>query len=234
MLLNCTKNASKPQGNIDIAFYSEHYQIKAYIFMSTENLSTDRTDLPPILFRYARNEVEKLLRSDVFKGIDVPHGDGQHVVVIPGLSESDKELRFITEFLTTLGYIPESSGIGFNIGHPWQHEVVRKKIHDLVGKFGKVSIVGHSLGGLTGAIIAQVEPNVEKVITLGSPLLNGIRASGTTFMESVVSPIDHLVPNAISQFKGPHTRNVVVSNPNHFELLCHAETYNEIGNALAS
>jgi len=100
---------------------------------------------------------------------------------------------------------------------------------------GTVYIIGHSLGGFEGAEIAQVEEGVKKTIAIGAPFLGGIDPRRTTtLMESIYSSEDGVVQTFMSQFRGPHTRNVEVHSPNHFELLCHQETFEEIGFALAS
>ena len=202
--------------------------------MSAEHQEGIETKLPTVIALYAKGEAERLQISPIFRGINVPHGDGQHVVVIPGLSESDSDMCFLIEFLSNIGYVPETSGMGFNLGWPYQHELSRRKVHEVIQRFGKVSIIGHSLGGHNAAQIAQTEHGVEKVIALGAPFLNGMSLDGTALMESIYSPSDGVVKNFMSQFRGPHSKNVEVLDPNHFELLCNTTTFNEIGIALAS
>lgn len=202
--------------------------------MSVEHQEGVETKLPPVIALYAKAEAERLQKSPIFRGINVPHGDGQHVVVIPGLSESDSDMCFLIEFLSNIGYVPETSGMGFNLGWPHQHELSRRKVIELIRRFGKVSIIGHSIGGRSAAQIAETEQGVDKVIALGSPYLSGINTAGNALFESIYSPNDGLVNNFMSQFRGPHSKNVEVLDPNHFELLCNTTTFNEIGIALAS
>jgi len=141
--------------------------------MGAELLQERENDIPPVLRKYTE-QIRKLEKSPTFQGLDLPHGNGQPVFLYPGLYEGDKELVYIAKFLRTLGYSPESSGIGINLGQPWQQEFMRKKVHGIVSTHGNAYIVGHSLGGFGGAQIAQYEPGVEKVIAIASPFIGGI------------------------------------------------------------
>jgi len=199
----------------------------AEVFLETE------TDIPLVLRKYAPT-IKRLEASPIFKGFDVPHGEGQHVFLTPGLYESDKALAYIQRFLRTIGYIPESSGIGTNLGQPWQQELMRKKIHDLVQRFGSIYSIGHSFGGFGLAQVAQTEPGLKKVIAIASPFIGGIDTSDTTFMESIYSENDTVVPPFMSKFRGQNARNIEVFSPEHIEHVCDPETFREIGFALAA
>lgn len=199
-----------------------------------EKLSGIASDIPFVIDRYARNTLEELRESNIFAGLNVPHGQGEPVVVIPGLHESDKELMYIMRFLANLGYIPESSGIGYNFGYPSQTLKAKEKVQALKNMHGQVSIVGHSWGGFMAAQIAQDGESVNKVITLGAPFLNGIQPATNTMIESIYSPSDGIVSEVTSVLHGANTKNFRVESPNHFELLCHVDTFREIAFALAS
>lgn len=201
--------------------------------MGAELLQERENDIPPVLRKYSE-QIRKLEKSPTFQGLDLPHGNGQPVFLYPGLYEGDKELVYIAKFLRTLGYSPESSGIGINLGQPWQQEFMRKKVHGIVSTHGNAYIVGHSLGGFGGAQIAQYEPGVEKVIAIASPFIGGIDSANTPFMESIYSSNDGVVKPFMSKFKGPHTKNVEVFSPEHIEHVCHEGTFREIGFALAA
>lgn len=201
----------------------------AELLLGTET----QTDIPFVLRKYG-STIERLKASPIFQGHDIPHGEGQHVFLTPGLYESDKALTYIERFLRTIGYIPEPSGLGTNLGQPWQQEFMRKKIHDLIQKFGSIYSIGHSFGGFGLAQIAQTEPGLKKVIAIASPFIGGIDSTGDTFMESIYSENDTVVRPFMSKFRGQHTRNVEVFSPEHIEHVCDPETFKEVGIALAA
>ena len=134
--------------------------------MGAELLQERENDIPPVLRKYSE-QIRKLEKSPTFQGLDLPHGNGQPVFLYPGLYEGDKELVYIAKFLRTLGYSPESSGIGINLGQPWQQEFMRKKVHGIVSTHGNAYIVARygepeyrfqdlvvSLDGLSGSDVS--------------------------------------------------------------------------------
>src|ERR1700681_1037559 len=114
-----------------------------------------------------------LLRDPVFRGRGVPRGDGRPVLLVPGFLSGDWSLTVLSNWLERIGYKPHLSGILFNAKDSesvlagLRHRLV--KIESAAGS--RVSLVGHSRGGLLAKVLSQRRPqSVEQVITLGSPL----------------------------------------------------------------
>ncbi len=102
-----------------------------------------------------------------------PQGDGHGVMLLPGFLGSDKYNRPLLEYLESLGYIAVGWEQGVNTGPA--PEVVEglfrqlQRLHARSG--GKVSLIGHSLGGVYAREMAREFPDqVRQVISLGSPI----------------------------------------------------------------
>ena len=123
----------------------------------------------PLAFR----EMSALLRDPVFRGRGVPRGDGRPVLLVPGFLSGDWALTALSNWLERIGYKPHRSGILFNVQDSerllagLRHRLI--KIEADAGS--RVSLVGHSRGGLLAKVLSQRRPqSVEQVITLGAPL----------------------------------------------------------------
>jgi triacylglycerol lipase len=121
----------------------------------------------------ALREITSLVREPVFRGRGVPRGDGRAVLVVPGFLSGDWMLGVIHGWLGRIGYRPYYSRIMLNVRHS-EHLVagLRQRVNEIQREApGRVSIVGHSRGGLLGKVVSQRWPeSVEQVLTLGSPL----------------------------------------------------------------
>jgi triacylglycerol lipase len=140
------------------------------VFKGFDNLPSQAVKLwDPLALR----ELSALLRDPVFRGRGVPHGDGRPVLLVPGFLSGDWSLRMMQSWLERIGYKTYLSGILFNVQHSerlladLRHRLVRiEKETDY-----RVSLVGHSRGGLLAKVLSQRRPqSVEQVIALGSPL----------------------------------------------------------------
>ena len=111
----------------------------------------------------------------------MPRARGNHsVMVIPGFMGDDRGNGPFIRFLRDLGYITTGWGQGRNLGPAsFDEENLRNALATLaVAADGKVSLVGHSLGGIYAREIARMEPDtIHQVITLGSPFGKGHRTA---------------------------------------------------------
>ena len=110
----------------------------------------------------------------------VPKGDGQPVLVFPGLLAGDSTTLLLRAYLKRLGYVPFGWNQGINVGP--RHGVLagcRERIEEIQTEFGrKVSLIGWSLGGLYAREMAKLMPGmVRQVITLGSPFAGNPQAT---------------------------------------------------------
>jgi pimeloyl-ACP methyl ester carboxylesterase len=138
---------------------------------------TGRWQKQPPVWLEGRGVVEylRLVRNPIFRGTEVPQGAGRPVLLVPGFMAGDSSLSVMRDWLLRLHYHVELPGLVFNIRY--SELVARKitarllKLHGWLGR--KVTIVGHSRGGLLAKVVADRHPAaVERVITLGSPLSN--------------------------------------------------------------
>ncbi|MEO0682339.1 MAG: alpha/beta hydrolase [Pseudomonadota bacterium] len=109
-----------------------------------------------------------------------PRGDGQPVLVLPGLITSDRATRPLRGWLRTLGYRTYGWEMGRNYGPlPGVEEGLIARLEELADTSGrKVSIVGWSLGGIYARQLAKMRPElVRQVISLGSPFNGDPRAT---------------------------------------------------------
>jgi pimeloyl-ACP methyl ester carboxylesterase len=121
----------------------------------------------------AIREFSALLRDPVFRGRGVPHGDGRAVLLVPGFLAGDWTLRVMDGWLRRIGYQSHLSGILFNVQHSERMlSGLRRRVAEVKKETGsRVSLVGHSRGGLLAKVLAQRRPqDIEQVIALGSPL----------------------------------------------------------------
>ncbi|MDG1945469.1 MAG: alpha/beta hydrolase [Halioglobus sp.] len=98
------------------------------------------------------------------------------VMVIPGFLGDDRGNGPLIRFLGHLGYTASGWGHGRNLGtQSFSEDSLRESIEPLLSAGnGKVSLIGHSLGGIYAREIARVDPQwIDQVITLGSPFGKG-------------------------------------------------------------
>src|SRR3954453_16815652 len=115
--------------------------------------------------RRRRRDTPYALRAD-------DHGDP--VVLVPGFMAGDGTLALMARHLRGLGYRTYRSTMHANLGCAQEtSQALERRIESVARKRGrKVSIVGHSLGGLMARALASRRPDlVEGIVTLGSPIL---------------------------------------------------------------
>jgi pimeloyl-ACP methyl ester carboxylesterase len=107
----------------------------------------------------------------------LPRANGkQSVMILPGFLGSDDGNGPLIRFLRGLGYFTKGWGQGRNLGvESFDREELGSQIATLaLAGGGKVSLIGHSLGGIYAREMARAEPQlVHQVITLGSPFAAG-------------------------------------------------------------
>ena len=118
------------------------------------------------------DEFAQLVRSPLFRGRDVPRGDGRIVLVLPGLFGNDLYLEPMHRWLRRIGYTPVRSSLIINAGCPQRlteeiegHLNIRRATRP-----GPVAIIGHSRGGiLARALAGKLQAECSHLIGLGSP-----------------------------------------------------------------
>ena len=121
----------------------------------------------------AVRELSALLRDPVFRGRGVPRGDGRPVLLIPGFLSGDWALRILHGWLERVGYQSHLSGIVLNVQHSERmiSGLGRTVSRIATASGSRISVVGHSRGGLLAKVLSQRKPDdVEQVIALGAPL----------------------------------------------------------------
>ncbi len=142
----------------------------------TENLIAEAADMEGARWHEAFFGVEFLLlhASPVYYGLNVPHGNGSGVILIPGFLASDAYMFIMYAWLKRIGYQPYYSGIVLNAQCPnlLVKEQLSRTIDLAAEETGeRVHLVGHSLGGIIARSLArQRAEDVASVITLGAPL----------------------------------------------------------------
>lgn len=123
------------------------------------------------LFFLTRRYVQKI----------APHGDGHPIMVIPGFMTSDSYTLSLRRSLTLLGYDVYAWNQGTNQGlRDSTCENLEQRVTEIARSTGrKVSLVGHSLGGIYVRAIAHRQAQyVRQIITLGSPFNASFKSQG--------------------------------------------------------
>ncbi len=105
-----------------------------------------------------------------------PRGAGDPVVVLPGFSAGDASTAPLRLFLGLLGHDVRGWGLGTNSGDvpALLPRVIAETERCAVATGTRVRLVGWSLGGYLAREVARERPDlVERVVTLGSPIVGG-------------------------------------------------------------
>jgi pimeloyl-ACP methyl ester carboxylesterase len=119
-----------------------------------------------------------------------PKGDGHPVLTLPGLLASDLSMAPMRRYLRELGYDTYAWKMGRNIGRfSRMRAALRDRLAEIhAGTGRKVSVVGWSLGGVYARDLALQAPDlVRRVVTLGSPFANDVRATNATRLYEALS-----------------------------------------------
>ena len=106
----------------------------------------------------------------------MPRGDGHGVVLLPGFLGDDGYNAPLGRYLDKLGYCSSGWMQGRNLGP--REGILESTVEHIVGHAektgGKVTLIGHSLGGIYARELAKEVPDqVRQVISLGSPFGHG-------------------------------------------------------------
>ena len=118
-------------------------------------------------------ELARLLADPVWRGVDLPRGDGGPVLLIPGFLAGDQSLSVMAAWLRKLGHRPRRAGISFNVACSdiAVDRLSTVLLHANLTSGRPVAIVGHSRGGHFARALAVRHPElVSQVISMGSGL----------------------------------------------------------------
>ncbi len=107
-------------------------------------------------------------------------GDGRPVLVLPGMGVGDLSTHPLRRFLRRQGFDARGWGLGRNRPDvPRTLERVLRRLEEVATSTGEpVSLVGWSLGGVLAREAARLRPDlVRRVVTLGVPVVGGLRAT---------------------------------------------------------
>ena len=132
-------------------------------------------------------ELAELIASPVYYGLGVPRGDGRTILLLPGFMGSDSYLTVLGGWLRRIGYRPAQSGISFNAGSLKRLlRQVERRCEELAARDGRLTLIGHSLGGIFARVTAVARPDlVEHVIALGSPLVGNPRDAAHPIVRAI-------------------------------------------------
>jgi len=121
-----------------------------------------------------RSAHDRLHRRDTPYALRAPARSLDPVVLVPGFLAGDGTLGLMSRHLRALGYRTYRSLMHANVGCTQEaSETLETRIEAIALKRGrKVTIVGHSLGGLMARGLAARRPDlVNGIVTMGSPIL---------------------------------------------------------------
>ncbi len=189
-------------------------------------------------------------------------GQGEPVIVIPGLMSGDNSTSFLRRSLTASGFDARPSGLIFNTGAtPQRVEAIQRLVASVYEETGKpVILLGWSLGGLYARLLGQrCAGHLARVVTLGSPFsgdphanhawrlyewLNGHKVTQSPFPEDfrVKPPVDTIAfwspndgviaPESARGLPGESDRQVEVA-AGHLEMASSAPCVQRIIEVLA-
>jgi pimeloyl-ACP methyl ester carboxylesterase len=102
-----------------------------------------------------------------------PRGDGHPVLVLPSFLRGDRHTRALRQFLVGCGYAVHGWELGANLGPTAAVlDGVARRLTEISARQGrKISLIGHSLGGVIARELAKErQSEVRQLITLASPI----------------------------------------------------------------
>ena len=128
----------------------------------------------------------------------VDESNRKTVMMIPGFMAGDLTLAPLAKFCEWLGHKTFFTGIWSNSRCPREMVLhLERNLEEIHASFGRVVIIGHSLGGMYALELAVRRPDlIERVITLGSPVRSVQNSShafvlATARLISILRGMDH-------------------------------------------
>ncbi len=121
---------------------------------------------------------------------DLPSGNGEPVLLIPGFMASDASTKFIRYFLKKKNYTAYPWDLGTNTGNfSKTYPQILEKLQAISEEQGqKVNLIGWSLGGVFAREVAKEKPElVKSVITMGSPFASITQETNASWLYNLVS-----------------------------------------------
>jgi triacylglycerol lipase len=128
-------------------------------------------------------ELGRLLVEPVFRGGDVPRGDGEPVILMPGLGAGDPTLLVLAAWLRHIGYRPHMCGFVANVSCSDRAvERVERRLEAVYADGGRrVALIGHSRGGHYARALGHRRPElVSHAISIGAGLRQMLAVSYPT------------------------------------------------------
>ena len=147
-------------------------------------------------------EYWQLQAHPIYRGHEVPKGDGRMVLILPGLFANDFYLQPLNTWLRRIGYKPKLSSLAINAGCPRRlTESVEQSLLPALAKHdGPIAIIGHSRGGMLGkAIATRLGSRVSHFIALGSPL-GAMLQMGQGGLDAMANNMRHLAAGVAAEF----------------------------------
>ncbi len=133
-----------------------------------------------------------------------PAADGRPVLVLPGFGAGDATTRILRGFLKEKGFAAHGLKGGLNLG-PSEEMLrqIKNRLDDVFikNRNRKVTLIGHSLGGIFARELAHAFPDkVDQVITLGGPF--GVSDKSDISMRFLLK-LFHIVHGGKRNYTGP-------------------------------
>lgn len=122
----------------------------------------------------------------MWRGHGLTRGNGEPVLLLPGLFGNDLYLHSARDWLRRIGYVPVLSSLSWNAGCPQRllDQVASAFARKVSEQTEDITIIGHSRGGLLAkGLVARLGPRVARLITVGSPLGGMLRAGREAFSQ---------------------------------------------------
>src|SRR5579864_530845 len=155
--------------------YLHHACVEARIVTIERNISA-KPQLPPLHLTLIGAAAQLLpARPGTISAAlrRAPRGDGHPVLVVPSFLRGDGHTASLRRFLAGCGYAVHGWGLGANLGPTAiALDGLERLLSEVHAKHGrKVSLIGHSLGGVIARELAKQKPEqVRQLVLLASPI----------------------------------------------------------------